>query len=387
MSEYIVGNEYENTVRGTAQALMPFVRMAEVSAEVTTNARGSSVVFPMTVLPTATDPTALALNEGSGTPITNDDRDVTIPLEILGESYHVYDGVASLQETVANRALNSKVKAEAVIAANTLDYKAAAAVMAIDVDGSAFVHPMGPDDQGAGVMGWTSPVEAGLLHIGPDATSLDDAAELASDDYITAGALRRMVQTLVNRNIQPKGYLDAGDLNTFLYGCILTDQQMLDLRGEVGENSIVSTNKYMASDGRVLAGTYRIWENLILQTSTRAKEVVSPEEGDDFYAHRAIVYGRDYLGMGATPAPSLPVADNRVERIVMFAEMDASDNMNPQGSQAQIPRVFEIRKVPANDAQGRLSNIAWLAHCGFKLLSPLSGIQLITRASNDPAIV
>jgi len=386
MSEYIIGEVYENTVRATAAPLMPFVRMAEVSAEVTTNSRGPQVIFPMTITSEDTDETALALNEAAGTPITNDDRDVPVDLEILGDSYHIYDGVASLQETVANRALQSKVRNETIIAANTLDAKAAAAVFDLGIDGSAFVHEMGPDDQGGGVMGWDDPVVAGLLHIGPDATSLASAELLASDDKMTAAALRMMVQDRINRNVTPLGYLDAGDLNTALYGCIMSDKQMMDLRAEVGDDSITSTNKYLASDGRVLSGTFRIWGNLILQTSTRCKEAVDPEEGEDFYAHRCIVYGRDYLGMGATPAPALPVADGRVERIVMFGELDASDAGNPQGSDRPIPRIFEIRKVPANDAQGRLQYIAWLAHCGFKLLNPLSGIQLITRASNDPAI-
>ena len=107
MSEIFYATEYETTVRATAQALMPFVRMAEVSANVTTNNRGSTVVFPMTVTPATTDETALAMNEAAGTAITNDDRDVSIALEILGKSYHVYDGVASLSETVAVRTLNS----------------------------------------------------------------------------------------------------------------------------------------------------------------------------------------------------------------------------------------------------------------------------------------
>ena len=254
-------------------------------------------------------------------------------------------------------------------------------MLAIPITGTmTFIHPMGPDSGGTR---WLDPVGAGLLHIGPSATSLADANMLAESDKITAAALRMCVQSLVNRNVRPLGYLDAGDLNTFLYGCILTDKQMLDLRAEVGENTIVSTNKYLAADGRVLFGTYRMWENLILMTSTRAKQSVTPSGGGTaYYAHRAVIYGRDYLGMGATPAPSLPSADDRVERIVMFADVDESDNQNPQGSQAPIPRIFEIRKVPANDPQGRLSHISWFAHCGFRLLNPLSGIQLITRASS-----
>lgn len=385
MPEYIVGNEYESTVRSTAQRLMPWVRKAEVSADVTKDARGSVVVFPMTITPTDDDLTALALNEPAGTAITNDDRDVVIPLEILGESYNTYDGIASLQEAVADRSLNSKIKSEAAIAANTLDAKAYAAVSALPITAPlTFTHPMGPDTGGTN---WLDPIAAGLLHIGHDATSLADADELAADDKITAAALRMMVQTLVNRNIEPVGYIDAGDLNTFLYECTLTDKQMLDLRAEVGENTIVSTNKYMASDKRVISGTFMIWENLILTTSVRGKEVITPSVGDAFYAHRAVISGRDYLGMGASPVSSLPANSANVERIVMFADVDAAEAMNPQGSRKPIPRIFEIRKVPANDPQGRLSNIAWLAHCGFRLLNPLSGIQLITRASNDPAIV
>ena len=384
MSEYIVGNEYESTVRSTAQRLMPWVRKAEVSADVTRDARGSAVVFPMTITPTAEDLSALALNEAANTAITNDDRDVSISLEILGDSYHTYDGIASLQETVADRSLNSKIKSEAAVAANTLDAKAYAAVSALPITGTlTFTHPMGPDNNGTQ---WSDPIAAGLLHIGHDATSLSDADELASDDKITAAALRMMVQALVNRNVEPVGYIDAGDLNTFLYECTMTDKQMLDLRAEVGENTIVSTNKYMASDKRVISGTFMIWENLILTTSVRGKEEIEPEEGSAFYAHRCVISGRDYLGMGASPVSALPANSSNVERIVMFADVDAAEAMNPQGSRKPIPRIFEIRKVPANDPQGRLSNIAWLAHVGFKLLNPLSGIQLITRASNDPAI-
>lgn len=385
MPEYIVGNEYESTVRSTAQRLMPWVRKAEVSADVTKDARGSVVVFPMTITPTTDDLTALALNEAANTAITNDDRDVPIYLEILGDSYHTYDGIASLQETVADRSLNSKIKSEAAVAANTLDAKAYAAVSALPITAPlTFTHPMGPNTGGTN---WLDPIAAGLLHIGHDATSLADAEDLAADDKITAAALRMMVQSLVNRNIEPVGYIDAGDLNTFLYECTLTDKQMLDLRAEVGENTIVSTNKYMASDKRVVSGTFMIWENLILTTSVRGKEAITPGVGNAFYAHRAVISGRDYLGMGASPVSALPANSANVERIVMFADVDAAEAMNPQGSRKPIPRIFEIRKVPANDPQGRLSNIAWLAHCGFRLLNPLAGIQLITRASNDPAIV
>lgn len=384
MSEYIVGNVYEQTVRRTAQNLMPWARMADVSSDVTKGERGSVVIFPVSIAPETTDETPLSLGQAADTPLTNDDRDVPVTLEILGKSYQVYDGVASLQETVADRALNSKIKDEATIAANTIDAKAYAAISALPITAPlTFTHPAGPDN---GRTQWTNPIAAGLLHIGHDATSLADANELAADDKITASILRQKVQELVNRNVQPVGYLDAGDLNSFLYRAILTDKQMLDLRAEVGENTIVSTNKYMAWDKRVMAGTFTIWENLILQTSTRAKEVITPDEGDAFYAHRAVICGMNYLGMGASPAEELPASASDIERIVMFGEMDASDAMNPQGSQTPIPRIFEIRKVPAADAQGRLSKISWLAHCGFRLLNPLSGIQLVTRASNDPAI-
>lgn len=384
MSEYIVGNVYEQTVRRTAQNLMPWARMADVSSDVTKGERGSVVIFPVSIAPETTDETPLSLGQAADTPLTNDDRDVPVTLEILGKSYQVYDGVASLQETVVDRALSSKIKDEATIAANTIDAKAYAAISALPITAPlTFTHPAGPDN---GRTQWTNPIAAGLLHIGHDATSLADANELAADDKITASILRQKVQELVNRNVQPVGYLDAGDLNSFLYRAILTDKQMLDLRAEVGENTIVSTNKYMAWDKRVMAGTFTIWENLILQTSTRAKEVITPDEGDAFYAHRAVICGMNYLGMGASPAEELPASASDIERIVMFGEMDASDAMNPQGSQTPIPRIFEIRKVPAADAQGRLSKISWLAHCGFRLLNPLSGIQLVTRASNDPAI-
>jgi hypothetical protein len=385
MSEYIVGNAYEQTVRRTAQNLMPWARMAEVSSDVTKGDRGSVVVFPVSIAPETTDETALSLGQAADTPLTNDDRDVPVTLQILGKSYQVYDGVASLQETVADRALNSKIKDMATIAANTIDAKAYAAISALPITGTlTFTHPAGPDTGGTN---WLDPIAAGLLHIGPDATSLSDAAELAADDKITAAILRQKVQHLVNKNVQPVGYLEAGDLNSFLYRAVLTDKQMLDLRAEVGENTIVSTNKYMAWDKRVMAGTFMVWENLILLTSTRAKDVISPEEGDDFYAHRAVISGMNYLGMGASPAEELPASATDIERIVMFGELDGSDAMNPQGSQTPIPRIFEIRKVPSYDAQGRLSKISWLSHCGFRQILPTNGIQLVTRASNDPAIV
>lgn len=387
MSEYIVGNVYEQTVRRTAQNLMPWARMAEVSSDVTKGERGSVVIFPVSIAPETTDETPLSLGQAADTPLTNDDRDVPVTLQILGKSYQVYDGVASLQETVADRALNSKIKDQATIAANTIDAKAYAAVEELPITAPlAFTHEAGPDDLGAGVMGWSDPVAAGLLHIGHDATSLADAKELAADDKITASILRQMVQHLVNKNVQPVGYLEAGDLNSFLYRAILTDKQMLDLRAEVGENTIVSTNKYMAWDKRVMAGTFMVWENLILLTSTRAKEVITPDEGDAFYAHRAVISGMNYLGMGASPAEELPASAADIERIVMFGELDGSDAMNPQGSQTPIPRIFEIRKVPSYDAQGRLSKISWLSHCGFRQILPTNGIQLVTRASNDPAI-
>lgn len=385
MSEYIVGNAYEQTVRRTAQNLMPWARMAEVSSDVTKGDRGSVVVFPVSIAPETTDETALSLGQAADTPLTNDDRDVPVTLQILGKSYQVYDGVASLQETVADRALNSKIKDMATIAANTIDAKAYSAISALPITAPlTFVHPAGPDN---GSTQWSDPIAAGLLHIGHDATSLDDANELSEGDVITASILRQMVQHLVNKNVQPVGYLEAGDLNSFLYRAVLTDKQMLDLRGEVGENTIVSTNKYMAWDKRVMAGTFMVWENLILLTSTRAKEVITPDEGDSFYAHRAVISGMNYLGMGASPAEELPASAADIERIVMFGELDGSDAMNPQGSQTPIPRIFEIRKVPSYDAQGRLSKISWLSHCGFRQILPTNGIQLVTRASNDPAIV
>lgn len=387
MFEVMPGNVYEQEVRRTSQNLMPYARLAVVSADVTKTERGSAVVFPVAISSTVTDETALALGEAASVAVTNDSRDVSVPLEILGKKYQVYDGVASLQETVADRALNDKIKDEATMAANTIDHKAFAAISALPITAPlAFAHPAGPDDIGAGVIGWSDPVAAGLLHIGHDATSLADANELASDDKITATILRILVQALVNANVQPVGYLEAGNLNSFLYRCIMSDKQMLDLRGEVGENTIVSTNKYMAYDNRILSGTFMVWENLILQTSTRPKEVITPEEGSAFYAHRAVICGMNYLGMGASPAEELPAAGTDIERIVMYGEIDASDAGNPQGSQAPIPRIFEIRKVPSWDAQGRLSKISWLSHCGFRQILPTNGIQLVTRASNDPAI-
>jgi hypothetical protein len=47
MAEYIVGNEYESTVRSTAQRLMPWVRKAEVSADVTKDAKSSGGYLPV----------------------------------------------------------------------------------------------------------------------------------------------------------------------------------------------------------------------------------------------------------------------------------------------------------------------------------------------------
>jgi len=388
MFEVQPGNVYEQEVRRTSQNLMPYARLAVVSADVTKTDRGSAVVFPVSIASTATDPDALALGTGASVPLTNDDRDIPVALEILGKSYQVYDGVASLQETVADRSLNSKIKDQATIAANTIDSKAYTALATMPITAPlAFAHKAGPNDLGGGVMGWSDPIADGLLHIGHDATSLADANLLASDDKITAAILRIIVQALVNANVQPVGYLEAGNLNSFLFRAILSDKQMLDLRAEVGEDTIVSTNKYLAYDGRVLSGTFSVWGNLILQTSTKPRIDVTPAGGGThFYAHRAIVCGMNYLGMGASPAEELPAAGTDIERIVMYGEIDASDAGNPQGSTTPIPRIFEIRKVPSWDAQGRLSKISWLSHSGFGQILPTNGIQLITRASNDPAI-
>ena len=388
MFEVQPGSVYEQEVRRTSQTLLPYARIAVISSDVTKTKRGSEVIFPVSISSNATDETALSLGEAASIPLTNDDRDVPVDLEILGKSYVPYDGVASLQETVADRSLISKTNKVAELAANTIDAKAYAAIEELPITAPlAFTHEAGPDDLGAGVMGWSDPIAAGLLHIGHDATSLADANELAQDDKITASILRQKVQQLVNRNTRPVGYLEAGNLNSFLFRCIMSDNQMLDLRAEVGENTIVSTNKYVAWDKRVLAGTFMIWENLLLQTSERPKEVITPDEGDAFYAHRCLICGLNYMGMGASPADALPAAASDIERIVMYGEIDASDAMNPQGSQTPIPRIFEIRKVPSYDAQGRLSKISWLAHCGFRQILPTNGIQLVTRASNDPAIV
>lgn len=384
MSNYIVGNKYEEMVRLTAQRRMPWVRVAEIMANVTKTARGYQAVVPMCKLAAIDDTTDLGLGGAADTEISVDSRDVAIPLRVLGKRYMTFDSTASLRETVPDRSLMDRVRTMASVAAGSVDALAYGAVSAVSLANANFAHELGP--RGTEPNKYYVPIEDGLIHIGPGAASLSSVGGLAgavTGKTITAQALRLMVQKLYNANVEPVGYLDAGDANTFLYFAILTDSQMMDLRAETGDNSIVSANKFVSSSNRVIAGTWQIFENLILLTSTRAKELVDvADPGTDFYAHRAVIFGRNYLGFAATPADELPASAPQIERIGVFEDLDAPD-VGDSGMVPPQPRIFEVRQVPAGDPQGKLSNVSWYAHVGAKLLDPQRGVQLITRATND----
>ena len=82
MFEVQPGSVYEQEVRRTSQTLLPYARIAVISSDVTKTKRGSEVIFPVSISSNATDETALSLGEAASIPLTNDDRDVPVDLEI-----------------------------------------------------------------------------------------------------------------------------------------------------------------------------------------------------------------------------------------------------------------------------------------------------------------
>ena len=390
MSSYIAGNAYEMVVRREAQRNMPWVRLAEVVTEVTRTNRGYQAVIPCLKDANDTDTTDLGLDGEASTLINVDSRDVVIPLAIYGKKYQKFDATASLRETVPNRSLLDRITRQARLAANSLDAAAYNAVAAIPINGAVtagqgapanYTHTLGPN--GTDPNYYFKPVDDGLIHIGISATS--EASCDSINKTITGAALNMMVQKLVNANVPPIGYLDAGDANSFLYAAILTDQQMVDLRNETGDGSIGATNRFVSSTNRVYAGTWKIWNNLLLITSPRAKQIhtIPGTTPVQYYVHRAVIFGAGYLACASTPVDDLP-ASGEVERIGVFEELDSNPGI--QDAPGSLARLFEVRRVPAYDPQGKMSLLSWYAHLGFKILQPTHGIQLITRASNDPAI-
>lgn len=393
MATYITGNAYEEVLRKEAQAKMPWVRLAEVVSEVTRTHRGYQAVVPLLKSSTATDTTDLGLDGEADTAIQVDSRDVVIPMRILGKKHQKFDSTATIRETVPSRSLMDRIRHQADLAARSLDTLAYAAVSAVPIDNGSgagnpgnYTHEAG--DNGSPGSEYFVPVTDGLVHIGTDAASEASCSALYNSgnyEKITAQALRIMVAKLQARNVEPVGYLDAGDANSFLYACVLTDSQWLDLRAEVGDHSITATNKFIASDNRVLTGTWSVWENLLLFVSPKAKQQYNDGASPTphiYTVHRAVIFGRDYLAMAATPADELPAADPDIMRVGVFRRYYSGEYAGVNEEDRPVARVFEIYQKPANDPQGRMWFISWYAHCGFKLLNPKAGIQLITTATN-----
>lgn len=394
MATYITGNAYETILRKEAQAKMPWARLAEIVSEITRTSRGHQAVVPLLKSTSAADITDLGLDGAADTKIDVDSRDVVIPMRTLGKEYMTFDSAATLRETVVDRSLRDRLKYMAGRAALGVDSLAYSAVSAVPIDNGSgtgnpgnYTHEAG--DHGTSPNYYFAPVADGLVHIGTDATSASSCAALYNDGSgkkITAQALRIMVAKLQARNVEPIGYIDSNDANSFLYACVLTDSQWLDLRAEVGDNSISATNKFVSSENRVYAGTWATWENLLLFVSPKAKQTYNDGASPTphvYTVHRAVVFGRDYLALAATPADELPVADPNVIRMGVFRQYGSGEYAGVNEEDRPVARIFEIRQAPANDPQGRMWNISWFAHIGAKLLNPKAGIQLITTATND----
>jgi hypothetical protein len=235
-------------------------------------------------------------------------------------------------------------------------------------DNSAYVHSLGPNDQGAGVMGWTSPTASNLVRYGiQSGGSRTNRNLIDATDVYDVTWLRRQKARLIANKAMPLTYTMTGDP---VYALITHPFVLTDLLGSMKLNDFPTVMNFI--DASALAarglnvGIVGIYEGVLLLADNNMIYAAGGHGGINVYP--AVMVGENFLGKPYAPAEQLPPT------------MDGGEKMG-------LPEGAAIYVQPYGSIHGaRQGVVSWYAYLGYGIFDPLSQHRLEVASTAGGAI-
>lgn len=333
--------------------------------------RGAGVTFEFQKL---TDGTTTALT--ANTAETPSGSTAVIPVSIAAYEYgkgadaEIFPwSLFTLRATVNDQVANKiKVVAhKAVTALNSLGLTHVHTTIGAGTN-AAYVHPLGPDDQGDGVMGWTSPTASSLVRYGTQAGgSRASRALIDATDVYDVTWLRRQKARLIANKAMPLTYTTGGDP---VYALITHPFVLTDLLASMKLNDFPTVMNFI--DASALAarglnvGIVGIYEGVLLLADNNM--TYGGVGAGSINVYPAVMVGENFLGKPFAPPEALPGTLDGGEKIGL-----------PEGAAVYVQPYGSIHGA-------RQGVVSWYAYLGYGVFDPLSQHRLEVASTAGGAI-
>lgn len=223
---------------------------------------------------------------------------------------------------------------------------------------AAYTHPLGPDDLGDGVMGFSSPLASKLIRYGTQTTTRLLREDITEEDVITWDFVQSMQSTMRSRKVRPLTAQAGTPIYALIAAKPLIDDVLASLAAtKVYPNLLDTAMRVKLAELGIGIGLIGLFNGVLLIESQRMVYSAAGAGGIDVYP--AVMVGADFLAKAALSPAAMP-------------QRPADGDLIPVGEGSCVIVQPSYGGVHSN----RTGTIAWYGYMGYGIFDPRSYCRL-----------
>ena len=252
-------------------------------------------------------------------------------------------------ESLANKAITAADKLGAAVVRDAIGAGTNA----------AYVHPLGPDDQGGGVMGFTSPTASKLVRYGTQSTTRANRAAITTADVATWDWVQSMAMTLNERNCRPVANLGGSPIMALIaHGHLINDLLKSLSQTSVYSNLLANTGmaQRLGEQG-IGASLVGLYDGALIIRSDRM--VYAAAGSGSINVYPMVMVGGDFLAKAALSPAALP-------------QIPSDGDLYSVGDGSCVIVQPDYSGVHSN----RLGTCSWYGYLGYGVYDPYAYVRV-----------